>query len=164
LGGWQREVGLATNITGQDYDPEEIRTLRIVRVHFVESLMLCLLSDGKVLCVPLTISPRLVAARPNGLYQYQIGDDGREVTWSFEGVSETLTLRDMLEHPKAEIRLLESDVVDHRPDPGTHRQTTRAPFPADSPELGDAGSKAASKPAQPGVDQDATPANGSSSD
>ena len=99
---------MAINTTGRDYSPAELETLRIERVHFLDSLMLCGLSDGNVLCVPLSISSRLGASRPNAIYQYVICEDGHEVTWMFEGLSESLTLREMLRHPKAEIRPLSS--------------------------------------------------------
>ena len=88
------------------YSPGELEDLRVTRVHFRERYLFCLLSDGNMLCVPLTISSVLVAASPQARYQWKIADDGKAVLWFTKGmgvVSERLTLADILGHPDARI-------------------------------------------------------------
>ena len=59
------------------YTPDEIDELRITRAHFREDFLFCLLSDGNMACVPLTISPRLLVAPRKLRYQWHIEADGR---------------------------------------------------------------------------------------
>src|SRR5688572_11695598 len=63
------------------YTPPELDDLRIARVHFRDRYMFCLLSDGNMVCVPLTISALLVAAPQRSRYQWKIADDGKAILW-----------------------------------------------------------------------------------
>jgi hypothetical protein len=65
-----------------NYTPPDLTELRITRVHFREAYLFCLLSDGNMVCVPLTISSVLAAAPRQVRYQWTIGDDGKEVLWT----------------------------------------------------------------------------------
>jgi hypothetical protein len=92
-----------------DYSSEELRNLRITRVHFREKHLFCLLSDGNMLCVPLTISLVLQAAPQQLRYQWRITDDGKAVLWYTKGMgvtTERLSLPEILAHPKAYIAAL----------------------------------------------------------
>ena len=87
------------------YTPDEITTLRITRVHFRQEDIFYLLSDGNMLCVPLTISPALEAAPRLVRYEWQITADGQAVVWASNGSvgvrTERLELARILAHPKA---------------------------------------------------------------
>jgi hypothetical protein len=85
------------------YSVEEIQALRIRRVHFLEDFLVCLLSDGRALCIPLSLSPALQAASPEQRYQWQLVGDGRGVVWYAGGLEEHLNLRSLLAHPEARI-------------------------------------------------------------
>jgi hypothetical protein len=94
------------------YTPEEINNLRITRVHFREDFLFCLLSDANVLCVPLTISPAVLAAPRKLRYQWQVTADGRAVVWHTKGMGVTtihLDLTAILTHPESEITELPGD-------------------------------------------------------
>jgi hypothetical protein len=93
------------------YTLSELRELRIDRVHFRDRYMFCLLSDGNMVCVPLTISAVLVAGPQRVRYQWKIADDGQAVAWYTQGmgvVTERLGLTDILAHPEARVTLLRS--------------------------------------------------------
>jgi hypothetical protein len=88
------------------YTPEEIDDLRVTRVHFREDYLFCLLSDGNMACVPLTISPRLLAAPRKLRYQWQIEEDGKVIVWHAGNVGfaiERLSLASILTHPEIQI-------------------------------------------------------------
>ena len=91
------------------YTLPELDDLRITRVHFRDRYMFCLLSDGNITCVPLTISTVLVAAPHRARYQWKIADDGKSVLWYTQGmgvVTERIGLADILAHPEARVSLL----------------------------------------------------------
>ena len=91
------------------YTPDQINDLRITRVHFRDKYLFCLLSDGNVACVPLTISPTLTAAPQKVKYQWRITEDGRAIVWPTRGMGvaiERLSLASILFHPGAEITVL----------------------------------------------------------
>jgi hypothetical protein len=80
--------------------------LRISRVHFREPFLFCLLSDGSVVCVPLTISTFLQTAPKAVRYRWQIKDDGRTVVWHTRAMgvaTERVELKQILAHPEAQI-------------------------------------------------------------
>jgi hypothetical protein len=88
------------------YSATELNELRITRVHFREQYLFCLLADGNVLCVPLTISSELMAAPQKVRYQWKIENDGKALVWYTKGmgiVTERLRLADILAHPEARI-------------------------------------------------------------
>lgn len=94
------------------YTPEEASTLRITRVHFREDFLFCLLSDGNMVCVPLAISPALVAAPRKLRYQWKIDADGRAVIWYTKGMgipTARLELTAILRHPEAQMTELPGD-------------------------------------------------------
>lgn len=82
-------------------DPE---TLRIRRVHIPEASLFFLLSDGRVLGVPTSVSPALAAATLEQTYQWRLVDEGRGVEWYGRDLVALLSLRTLLAHPGAEIR------------------------------------------------------------
>lgn len=88
------------------YTPDEIRTLRILRVHFRQNYLFCLLSDAKVLCVPLAFSAGLSAAAPWTRYQWHLIDDGRGLAWHTRELDVVVSLEDLLTHPGADISAL----------------------------------------------------------
>lgn len=91
------------------YTPDEIEALSVTRVHFREDYLFCLLSDGKMACVPLTISPRLLAAPRKLRYQWHIEADGRVLVWHTGPVGvaiERLSLASILAHPEVQITSL----------------------------------------------------------
>ena len=87
------------------YTTPEIARLRITRVHVRRDFIFCQLSDGKMACVPLDISPELEAAPREARYQWQIVADGKAVVWHTRGTvgvpTERLDLPRVLAHPKA---------------------------------------------------------------
>jgi hypothetical protein len=88
------------------YTPEQIDGLRITRLHFREDYLFCVLSDGNILCVPLTISPDLTAAPKKVRYQWRIVEDGKVVIWPTRAMgarTERLSLQSLLNHPEAQI-------------------------------------------------------------
>jgi hypothetical protein len=88
------------------YSPEDIDRLRIIRVHFREDFLFCLLSDGNMACVPLSILPYLQKASRSTRYRWQITEDGRTVLWHTRAMglaSERLELKQILAHPEAQI-------------------------------------------------------------
>lgn len=93
------------------YTPAEIDELRIIRIHFREEFLFCLLSDGNMICVPLAISPALDKAPHSVRYKWQLTDDGKEVVWYMGAVglpTEHLTLARILSHPDVQITELPS--------------------------------------------------------
>ncbi|HET6777590.1 MAG TPA: hypothetical protein VFH26_01740 [Gemmatimonadales bacterium] len=91
------------------YTALEVDDLRITRVHFREGYLFCLLSDGNMVCVPITISGVLVTAPLRARYQWKIAEDGKSVLWSTQAmgvVTERVGLADILEHPDARVSLL----------------------------------------------------------
>jgi hypothetical protein len=92
------------------YTPAEIASLRITRVHFRQEYIFFLLSDGNILCVPLTISAALEAALPQLRYQWQIMADGKAVVWHTKGSvgvpTARLDLPQLLAHPRAYVTQL----------------------------------------------------------
>lgn len=85
------------------YSEKEIQRLRLERLHFLGGHLLFLLSDGKVLCVPLSVCPPLEAAPAEQLERWQLIGEGRSVVWQVEGLYEHLSLRGLLEHPEAKV-------------------------------------------------------------
>jgi hypothetical protein len=88
------------------YSPEDVDRLRITRVHFREDFLFFLLSDGNMVCVPLTILPYLQTASRSTRYRWQIREDGRTVVWHTRAMgvaSERLELKQILAHPEAQI-------------------------------------------------------------
>jgi hypothetical protein len=88
------------------YGSEELNGLRICRVHFREEYLFCLLSDGNMICVPLSISPALTGAEYQARYQWEIVEDGKAIVWRTKGMgvtTEHLTLWHMLSHPETRI-------------------------------------------------------------
>ena len=93
------------------YTLSELDELRIIRVHFRDRYMFCLLSDGNMVCVPLTISRLLVTAPHRARYQWKAADDGKAIVWYTQGmgvVTERIALADILAHPEARVSLLRS--------------------------------------------------------
>jgi hypothetical protein len=91
------------------YNPEELNSLRISRVHFREEYLFCLLSDGNMVCVPIAISPVLATAEYRVRYQWEIDEDGKALIWRTKGMgvtTERLTLWNILSHPQARITVL----------------------------------------------------------
>jgi hypothetical protein len=91
------------------YQAAELKDLQITRVHFREQYLFCLLGDGNMVCVPLTISPVLEAAPQQARYQWKISDDGKAVLWYTKGMgvaTERLAATDILSHPDARITAL----------------------------------------------------------
>jgi hypothetical protein len=88
------------------YSSDAIAELRITRVHFRDQLLLCLLSDGNMICVPLSISRRLADAPPDMRYKWVIVEDGRAIVWHAGTVgvlAERLTVEEIVTHPEAQI-------------------------------------------------------------
>lgn len=85
------------------YSEKEIQALRIKQAHFLSDHILMLLSDDRVLCVPLTICPPLEAASPAQRYQWQLIGEGRSIVWQTGELREHLSLRRLLEHPEAKV-------------------------------------------------------------
>ena len=85
------------------YSEKEIQALRVARVHFLEAHLLCLLSDDRVLCVPLSVCPPLAAAPAEQRYQWQLIGDGRSIVWYTDTLQEHLSLRTLLDHPEAKV-------------------------------------------------------------
>ena len=94
---------MAINKTLHDYEPDELQQLRLTGVHLAEGFVVCDLSDGNVLRVPLNIAPALARSRPNDVYQWQIVDEGTGIAWALESAREVVLLRAMIQHPRAEI-------------------------------------------------------------
>jgi hypothetical protein len=104
-------MGIERRISARNppsYTPQDLSELRITRVHFREAYIFCLLSDGNMVCVPITISSALAAAPQQVRYQWTIADDGKEVLWTkgMGMVTERLRLADILAHPEARITVL----------------------------------------------------------
>ena len=85
------------------YSEKEIQALRIKQVHFLAEHFLFLLSDGKVLCVPLSINPVLESAPQEQRYQWQLIGEGRAVVWHTDALQEHVSLRGLLEQPEAKV-------------------------------------------------------------
>jgi len=86
------------------YTPAEIQSLRITRVNVQEDVLYCVLSDGKLLCVPVGVSPALAEAPMRARYQWRISGDGKAIVWYGDELKEYLSLRSLLAH-------LESDTA-----------------------------------------------------
>jgi len=111
----------STSPTGKDrrrsprgsprYTPTELDELRIIRVHFRDEFLFCLLSDGNMICVPLAILPALDRAPHSVKYKWQLADDGKAIIWYLGAVglpTEHLTLARIMSHPEAQITELPS--------------------------------------------------------
>ena len=85
------------------YSEKEIQALRIKQVHFLAEHFLFLLSDGRVLCVPLSIRPDLESAPQEQRYQWQLIGEGRAVVWHTDTLQEHVSLRGLLEYPEARV-------------------------------------------------------------
>ena len=93
------------------YTAAEIDELRIVRVHFRDEFLFCLLSDGNMVCVPLSISSALDKAPHSVRYKWQLADDGKGVVWYLGRVglpTEHLSVARIMSHPEAQITELPS--------------------------------------------------------
>lgn len=92
------------------YSSEQIQSLRILRVNFREDLLHCVLSDGKLLCVPIGASPALAAAPMHARDQWRISGDGKAIVWYGDELKEHLSLRSLLSGLESEgASLSESD-------------------------------------------------------
>jgi hypothetical protein len=78
------------------YTPEEVQALRITRVNVQEDVLYCVLSDGKLLSVPVGVSLALAAAPMRARYQWRISGDGRAIVWYGDELKEYLSLRSLL--------------------------------------------------------------------
>jgi hypothetical protein len=88
------------------YTPDQVNDLTISRVHLRDRYLFCLLSDGRMLCVPLDISPVLAGAPLRLRYQWQITEGGKEVIWYLKGMGVApvrLNLPELLAHPEAQV-------------------------------------------------------------
>ena len=85
------------------YTEQETRALRIRQVHFLSEHILFLLSDDRILCVPVAISADLAAASQDDRYQWQLIGEGRSVVWQTTTLRTHLSLRCLLEHPEAKV-------------------------------------------------------------
>jgi hypothetical protein len=83
--------------------PEEIQGLRIREVHLQEDMLLCRLSNGQLLQVPISISPALAAAPHLARFQWRISGDGKAVFWYTEALKAHVSLREMLDAPDSEL-------------------------------------------------------------
>jgi hypothetical protein len=93
------------------YTSAEIDELRIIRVHFRDEFLFCLLSDGNMVCVPLAISPALDRAPHSVRYKWQLADDGKTVVWYLGAMglpAEHVSLAKILSHPDVQITELPS--------------------------------------------------------
>jgi hypothetical protein len=94
------------------YTPEEISQLRISQVHFRDQYIFCLLSDGNMVCVPLSVSRMLESAPERMRYNWQLLDQGKAVAW-YSGrvgvVIETLTVEQIVTNPEAQVSQLPGD-------------------------------------------------------
>lgn len=93
------------------YTPAELDELRIIRIHFRDEFLFCLLSDGNMVCVPLAISAALHRAPHSVRYKWQLAEDGRAVIWYLGAVglpTERLNLASILSHPDVQITELPS--------------------------------------------------------
>jgi len=84
------------------YTAEEIQSLRIRRVNVQEDLLYCVLSDEKLLCVPIGVSPALAAAPMRARYQWRISGDGKAIVWYGDELKEYLSLRTLLAYLDSE--------------------------------------------------------------
>jgi len=87
--------------SGDDDAPDG--TLRIVRAHIRGECVYSLLSDGRLLRVPMSVAPGVADAPHNARYQWRVVDEGRAMVWGV-GANETrVTVDQMMSHPGAEI-------------------------------------------------------------
>jgi|tagenome__1003787_1003787.scaffolds.fasta_scaffold20444641_1 hypothetical protein len=88
------------------YTPEEISELRIERVHFRDQYIFCLLSNGSMVCVPLSISRMLESSPERMRYNYQLMEEGKTVAW-YSGrvgiVIARLSVGEIVSHPEAQV-------------------------------------------------------------
>lgn len=85
------------------YSDQETRSLRIIRVHFIPDHILFLLSDGKSLCLPLSVDHALRTASADDRYLWHVIGNGRAVVWYTPRIEVHLNLQTMLAHPDARI-------------------------------------------------------------
>ena len=85
------------------YSEHEVRALRLKQVHFLSEHMLFLLSDDRILCVPVAINADLAAASQEDRYQWQLIGEGRSVLWRTTTLNVHLSLRFLLESPDARV-------------------------------------------------------------
>jgi len=85
------------------YSEKEIQALRIKQVHFLSEHILFLLSDDRVLCVPVSVCPPLTEASPAQRDAWELIGEGRSVVWYTGPLQEHLSLRTLLEHPEAKV-------------------------------------------------------------
>jgi len=84
------------------YTPEEVQALRITRVNVQEDMLYCVLSDGKLLWVPLGVSPALAEAPMRARYQWRISGDGKAIVWYGDELKEYLSLRSLLSYVESD--------------------------------------------------------------
>lgn len=82
---------------------EEVPGLRISEVHLHEDTLLCRLSNGQLLSVPLSVSSALAAAPHLARFQWRISGDGKAVFWYSEQLKAHVSLREMLDAPDSEL-------------------------------------------------------------
>jgi hypothetical protein len=70
-------------------------------VSMYRELLICSLSDGRLLCVPIGISPALEAAPPTERFQWEVMGGGRELAWHSSNLNLQLSLDALLEDPHA---------------------------------------------------------------
>jgi hypothetical protein len=85
------------------YSALEVSGLRLLRVFLHGEFLVCQLSDGNTLFVPLRISPVVSAAPLKTRYQWQIAERGKALVWTRGQVEERLRLPAMLAYPGTEI-------------------------------------------------------------
>ena len=75
------------------YSNQELKSLAITGVHLIGESLVCALSDGQWLSVPLSISPALKAATPAVRSQWHLIDGRRVLVWRSSSLRLQLTLR-----------------------------------------------------------------------
>jgi DNA-binding response OmpR family regulator len=92
------------------YRSAELQELRISRVHTREAHLFCLLSDGNMVRVPLTITPGVAGPLPGVRAGLQVLGDGKWVGWYAGDAramqTERLSLAQILAHPDAQMIVL----------------------------------------------------------
>jgi hypothetical protein len=88
------------------FSSDEIGELRIERVHFRDRYIFCLLSNGSMVCVPLSISRMLELAPEHMRYNYQLTEEGRTIAW-YSGpvgiVIARLSVEEIVLHSEAQV-------------------------------------------------------------
>ena len=74
---------MSTSATDKSLAPRAFvpNTALAKRIEFTEDMMHVYLTDGRILCVPMAWSPRLLHATPEQREHYEIGAGGRGIHW-----------------------------------------------------------------------------------